>query len=303
MSPEAIASSAGLLGDVAGWFGARQNTKDAQAWQEKMWYRQNEYNLPYNQRQRLEAGGFNPHLMYGTGSLANTAGSVGSPTPTAMKQLDFGRHVQMYIENKRANEALQLNKDAMQLSRDRLEQQKFMDFFKMANINADTLNKGLSAESGAFDLKLKKKLESNNIQMSNNVLKELEQKILQGKTSLDQQIQRFEHEKSLYPEELSQAKSKTYMDMIEAHNFSKFTQLRLKNLLQEYDLALQQNNRDNARVLHDRIRVALERERLTKDEVMSFFDRFNEERNNQRNERGRNERHRTSKNFRINKFR
>lgn len=278
MSPEAIASSAGLLGDVAGWFGARQNTKDAQAWQEKMWNRQNEYNLPYNQRQRLEAGGFNPHLMYGTGSLANTAGSVGSPTPTAMKQLDFGRHLQMYIENKRANETLQLNKDAMQLSRDRLEQQKFMDFFKMANINADTLNKGLSAESGAFDLKLKKKLESNNIQMSNNILKELEQKILQGKTSLDQQIQRFEHEKSMYPFEYQKSKydaditkSQAFMSFIEANNFPSFQKIRLQQLVRDYTNSINEDRRKNAYLVQQKIRTMLQEQKLNGDQIEQFF--------------------------------
>lgn len=42
----------------------------------EMWNRENEYNTPANQRKRLEAAGLNPALMYGNGSVANTAGSA-----------------------------------------------------------------------------------------------------------------------------------------------------------------------------------------------------------------------------------
>lgn len=37
------------------------------------WNRQNEYNLPINQMQRLDEAGLNPNLMYGTGQGANVA--------------------------------------------------------------------------------------------------------------------------------------------------------------------------------------------------------------------------------------
>lgn len=39
----------------------------------EMWNRQNEYNLPVNQMERLDEAGLNPNLMYGTGSGANVA--------------------------------------------------------------------------------------------------------------------------------------------------------------------------------------------------------------------------------------
>ena len=38
------------------------------------WNMTNQYNTPANQRNRLEAAGLNPALMYGSGSGANTAG-------------------------------------------------------------------------------------------------------------------------------------------------------------------------------------------------------------------------------------
>lgn len=43
----------------------------------EMWDKQNAYNTPSAQRQRMEAAGFNPNLVYGHGSVANTA----SPSP------------------------------------------------------------------------------------------------------------------------------------------------------------------------------------------------------------------------------
>lgn len=43
----------------------------------QQWYRSNEYNLPSNQRKRIEDAGLNPYLMYGHGQVANTA----APSP------------------------------------------------------------------------------------------------------------------------------------------------------------------------------------------------------------------------------
>lgn len=42
----------------------------------EMWNRMNEYNRPEAQMQRLEAAGLNPHLVYGSGAVGNTAGQI-----------------------------------------------------------------------------------------------------------------------------------------------------------------------------------------------------------------------------------
>lgn len=41
----------------------------------EMWELENEYNTPENQMKRLKEAGLNPHLAYGNGTVANTAGS------------------------------------------------------------------------------------------------------------------------------------------------------------------------------------------------------------------------------------
>lgn len=45
----------------------------------EMWNRQNEYNLPANQMQRLQSAGLNPNLVYGSGTVA---GNTSSDYPT-----------------------------------------------------------------------------------------------------------------------------------------------------------------------------------------------------------------------------
>ena len=45
-----------------------------------MWNKQNEYNLPTNQMQRLRDAGINPHLAYSNGSPMNTSNAPASPT-------------------------------------------------------------------------------------------------------------------------------------------------------------------------------------------------------------------------------
>ena len=49
-------------------------------WQEKMWNAQNEYNLPINQRKRLEEAGINPNLAFGSSASAMGGSVPGSPS-------------------------------------------------------------------------------------------------------------------------------------------------------------------------------------------------------------------------------
>lgn len=53
--------------------------------QRDMWDRTNLYNSPMEQRKRMEAAGFNPNMMYGHGTVANTASPVNVPDAIAPK--------------------------------------------------------------------------------------------------------------------------------------------------------------------------------------------------------------------------
>jgi len=82
-----ISAGAGLVGGLLE--GSAQESanetniqlqREQQAWQENMWNKQNEYNTPAAQIQRMREAGLNPALMYSRGEVGN-AGSVGSVAP------------------------------------------------------------------------------------------------------------------------------------------------------------------------------------------------------------------------------
>lgn len=68
-----------------------QLARENRAWQEQMWAKQNEYNTPAAQIERMRAAGLNPALMYSQGNVGN-AGDVGSvATPQVQPVTGFAR--------------------------------------------------------------------------------------------------------------------------------------------------------------------------------------------------------------------
>lgn len=73
-----IAAGSSLLGGIFGSSAQSSANKtniklqrEAQAWQESMWNKQNEYNTPAAQIQRMKDAGLNPALMYSQGNVGN----------------------------------------------------------------------------------------------------------------------------------------------------------------------------------------------------------------------------------------
>lgn len=66
---------------------AREESQKERAWQEAMYNKNNAYNTPAAQMQRLKDAGLNPDLVYGDGSLTSPSqapsGGAMAPTPTA----------------------------------------------------------------------------------------------------------------------------------------------------------------------------------------------------------------------------
>lgn len=75
----------------------RREAEKARQWQEKMWNLQNEYNLPINQRQRLEEAGINPNLAFGSAASTMSASVPGSP---AVPKMDYNSAFSNYYERK-----------------------------------------------------------------------------------------------------------------------------------------------------------------------------------------------------------
>lgn len=73
--------ASGVVDTVSGAVQGKQNRK----FQREMWDKTNAYNTPLAQRQRMELAGFNPNMMYGHGSVANTASNQQLPQQEPMK--------------------------------------------------------------------------------------------------------------------------------------------------------------------------------------------------------------------------
>lgn len=81
-------------GEVFGnyWLQQQQNIQNIQQWE-----RENEYNKPAAQMQRLREAGLNPNLVYGRGSVANTAASSPHLGRSDVRFGQLGQYVQLMI--------------------------------------------------------------------------------------------------------------------------------------------------------------------------------------------------------------
>lgn len=91
-----ISAGASVLGNLLG-FGSQQSAnkqnlkimREQQAWQEKMWNKQNEYNTPENQLSLYQDAGYNPLTALNAMSGNSSAGSVGTVQSAQMQATDF----------------------------------------------------------------------------------------------------------------------------------------------------------------------------------------------------------------------
>lgn len=98
MDPSIIASGiqagAGVIDNIFNLGQAKKQRK----WQEQMMDKQNAYNSPIQQMERLKAAGLNPHLVYGSGNaIQSSAGPAAAP---GYHQSNFGEVASNYITNR-----------------------------------------------------------------------------------------------------------------------------------------------------------------------------------------------------------
>lgn len=135
-----------LLGS---WYQNKQNKKAQerdQRFQEYMWNKQNEYNLPINQMARLREAGLNPQLALGDVNSVASA-SLGGQSPTGhsasmpdtgidiLSALESYRQAQLLSEKAKTEKVAQKQMRAQTMNTK--EQTKFLGF-QMKNIDADT---------------------------------------------------------------------------------------------------------------------------------------------------------------------
>lgn len=87
-----ISALGGLLSSSAQNSANASMDRETRAWQENMWYKNNEYNTPVNQRKRLEEAGINPALAFQNGNtgVASSAPSAVNHTPADYSALGAG---------------------------------------------------------------------------------------------------------------------------------------------------------------------------------------------------------------------
>lgn len=135
-----------LVNNAASMIYNNAQSNKARSWQEMMWNKQNDYNLPINQRRRLEDAGINPNLAFGS-----AASAMSSPLPSSPNvphhSFSFGEKLLEYRSNK-----AQISRYNAQTERDREETRRL----ELANTIVEALlNDRIETERG--DLLLKRK--------------------------------------------------------------------------------------------------------------------------------------------------
>lgn len=146
------------------------NAQEAQKnrdYQTEMWHKQNEYNTPLAQRQRLKEAGLNPYMMLNGGSTGNAqstpqgsqaqgAGLPNAPFTFGDKPFGpLGDSLNQYLHDKRQSD-LTLNVQANDLAWQEEKQQNEFDFEQPLQ---DEKTENLRNENSWFDRKMRQQLD------------------------------------------------------------------------------------------------------------------------------------------------
>ena len=133
----AVQTGLGFFGNLMRQKHEERMAQEQRNWNLEQWHRQNQYNSPEAQLERLKAAGLNPHLLYGQGVKGATgqADAVQGYDPASSVDLTSGvapfsqyqsfRNAQVnndlriatqrYMETKEDNQILRYNSDALEL--------------------------------------------------------------------------------------------------------------------------------------------------------------------------------------------
>jgi|GEM_PF-5050930 len=143
----------------------------------EMWNRNNEYNTPLAQMQRLKEAGLNPNLMYGQGTTGNSSApaKADGANPTQYK-LNFLEAAQLHQQQKLNEQSIQLQKSQTELNHAQAQKVNA----ETANTHANTQN---TTETMQFNRESRPKilekydLDNAGIKLSNENLNKINAKI------------------------------------------------------------------------------------------------------------------------------
>lgn len=84
-----LSGASGVIGSAIAAGSARRIAREQNAFNEEMWNKQNAYNTPQAQKQRLIDAGLNPALMYGNGGVQNVAESPQPASDAAVQSPNY----------------------------------------------------------------------------------------------------------------------------------------------------------------------------------------------------------------------
>lgn len=160
----AITAGASLIGGLFGNRSRKRESARQREWAEDMWNRQNAYNTPANQMQRLKDAGLNPALMYGQGNVGNAEKAMGYQQPQienvgagVAQGVAAGAQLDLVNSQKKLNEANATARVIEAYLKGGGTKQKATEMFEhqMDNLIADTNLKGGQLLNIDADTKLK----------------------------------------------------------------------------------------------------------------------------------------------------
>lgn len=198
-----ISAGGGLLGGLFG-LGSTKMANDANLqavretnaanrelarynWEQQvdMWNRNNEYNSPIQQMQRLKEAGLNPNLVYGSGVTGNSSSSIPTPQMPTQEAPHFEKYdtsfiaqssdaaVRAYQQQRQIDSQLSLNKS----QESAIQSQNLVNNAKIAEIMTRNAR-------GKFDLDLAKDLRQNSVEAAMLSTNQMKQKLAIGEEEL-----------------------------------------------------------------------------------------------------------------------
>lgn len=150
-----------------------------------MWNRNNEYNSPIQQMQRLKEAGLNPNLVYGSGVTGNSSSSIPTPQMPTQEAPHFEKYdtgfiaqasdaaVRAYQQQRQVDSQIELQKSQQSA----IQSQNLVNNAKIAEIMTRNAR-------GKFDLDLAKDLRKNSVEAAMLSTNQMKQKLAIGEEEL-----------------------------------------------------------------------------------------------------------------------